>query len=154
MEERFEIDAKIIHGISVAGFIIKSVDGKKQKLSTDDVIKLARSGKINKAKALLNTVTGKYVIKIDGGLSSIPSIRNTGNQTLVIEERIVDDNNNCIGYKIKDNNGKISRVSISKTWKLAESGKIYGIKAIIKNSHKILVSQGDKKLSDIKCVKN
>lgn len=154
MEEKFDIEAKIIQGISIAGFIIKSADGKRQKLSTDDVIKLARSGKINKAKALLNTVTGKYVIKIDGGLSPIPSIRNTGNQNLTIEERIVDDNNNCIGYKVKDSNGKVSRVSISKTWKLAESDKIDGIKAIIKNSHKILVSKGDKKLSDIKCVKN
>lgn len=154
MEEKFDIKAKIIQGITIAGYIIASADGKKQKLSADDVIKLARSGKINKARTLLNAATGKYIIKIDGGLSSIPSIRNTGNQKLTIEEQIVDENNNCIGYKIKDNNGKISRVSISKTWRLAESDKINGFKAVIKNSHKVLVCTEEQKLSDIKCVKN
>ena len=103
--DNYRIDKKVVNGIEVDGFVLKNKNGTNQLISLDDAIKLARSGKIENAHAVLNTETAKYEISIDGGLSKLETIRNANDTHIELTCRIIDSNGNCIGYKTHGGNG-------------------------------------------------
>ncbi len=135
----YKIDKKVVNGIEVDGFVLKNKNGTNQLISLDDAIKLARSGKIENAHAVLNTETAKYEISIDGGLSKLETIRNANDTHIELTCRIIDSNGNCIGYKAHGGNGNYYQLSIERAWELASNNKIKNVKAMVQKNIKIMI---------------
>lgn len=146
------IGKEIVLGKGINSFLLEDINGNKKKLSLQDTLKLVRSDKVSNAKVVLNTVTSEYMIDIDGGLKSLTNISDKVDKQLSILGRLVK-NDKCIGYKVKDTDGNIYKLSISKVWELADNGNIKGINAKIISNKKCLISTEDVKLIDIPILK-
>lgn len=136
----FKITEKVINGFKLDGFILEDDTGKRQPVSIDTVTKLARAGKILDAEAILDSDTGEYILHIEQKLGDIGTVRNVAGRELYLTARILDENDNCIGYKAKDHDGKDYKLSINKAWRLAINNSIHGVKAEIVNGYKIIIS--------------
>lgn len=145
---RWEIIKKEISGIEVVAYTIKSEDDSTKRVSIEDATLLARNGMITNASAKLNTVSGRYILDIDDS-NLVEENYNNKEDKLHIVCRLIDNENKCVGYKVKDDNGKSYKLSSSKTWELAEKQTIVGIKAVIKGNKRCLISTEDCVLEDL-----
>lgn len=152
-EAKYKIIAKVISGIEITDFII--TDGTETKAFKLDVVtKLARSGKIENARARLNTVTEQYTLILDDKLEDIPLVESK--KTLKLIGRIIKDDK-CIGYKAVDDIGKSYKLSIEKVWSLSNKGLtdgyIEGVQAKIINNKKVLLSTDECKIYNLPKIK-
>ena len=146
---KYVVKAKIVQGITLTGFSIENQSGETKNLNLDDVINLAKSEQIDNAELLFNPDTSNYILCIDQGLINLPTIRNVKDAKITLLCRIVDNNDNCKGYKASNNAGSTYRLSIHKVWQLAVNNSVAGIKAYIKNGKKILESEEGFELSKL-----
>jgi len=145
----WRITKKEIKGLLVSAIIIENDSGESKRISLEDAITLARNEKIENAVAILDTSSGKYILDVNNGLTSLDTIYHNNGLNLTIICRLIDSNKKCIGYKVKDETGKTYKISLSKAWELALNNSIYGVKARINGKTKCIISTEDFKLSNI-----
>ena len=146
---KYKIVNKSYTGIQIDSYIIENNEGKHRSISVDDTIKLARANRLSNAKAILNYHTGEYILSIDGGLHSIPDKDRSNGLCLSIIARIMDSENNCVGYKVTDGLGKYYKFTPEKVWELAEQGAIPGLEVEMSGRYKILRSSDTVRLIEI-----
>lgn len=139
MISKYTIVEKEFTGLEISGFVIQNEEGKRKLLNKQDTIKLARSDKLSNARALLDTTSGEYILKTDDSLLDIDNTDKGKALKIVLLARLMD-NNRCIGYKAKDNKGKLYKLSIEKVWQLAEQGSIEGVQGKISGTSKLILS--------------
>ena len=152
-----KILSAIYTGIEITGFTIEDKDGNIKEISQQDAISLAKNNLLENATAVYNYMDETYKIKVDNGLSSLKREK-TKLKNIRILARIVNEDE-CIGYKISDNNGKEYKINKSKMWDLAFNSNVDGIEAIIvKNGNsvtKVLRSKdSSKQLVDLPVISN
>jgi len=147
--DKWKIIKKEIKNLSISAIIIENDAHETKRISLEDAITLARNDKLENAKARLNTVYGEYILDVDGGLESLESIYDNKGLNLTIICRMINSDNKCIGYKVKDDTGKTYKLSLNKIWDLASNKSINGIKAVINGDKKCIISTEDYKLSDL-----
>ena len=145
----YTVKSKIVHGVTVDGFVIEDENGETRAKKTADVIKLARSEKISDAEAVLDSSTGVYVLSFNDSLQNLPTVRNTTDNMITILCRIVNSENKCVGYKVSDRHGKLYNLSLGKVWELALNEFVTGVRATVENNRKILRSVEPFRLGDI-----
>lgn len=146
---RFTIVEKVINGYSIEGFILEDEDGKRQPVNVETATKLARAEKIDGAEAILDSDTGSYILHISKKLNDIQTNRNISDRVMTLTARILDADGRCIGYKAKDHTGKDYKLSINKAWKLAVNDSIHGIKAVVLNGYKVMISEDGSSLNNL-----
>lgn len=151
-ETKYKVVAKEFNGIEVSSMIIENEDGKRKKILKQDIIKLARGGKLSNAQSLFDYVNSEYIVAFDDTLLNIETIDRSNGIHLNLSARLIKDDK-CIGYKAVDDKGKSYKLSIEKIWELAEKGSVNNIKAKINGKHKVLVSYGDTQLKDLPIIK-
>ena len=151
--DKFVIKRKVVKGLEIESFILE-LNGKEQKVPVKEAIKLAKSGRILSAEALLDIDNKNYILYVENGTANISSEDTDNNPKLEALGRVINNNNKCIGYKVKDTSGKEYTLSIQKTWELASIGCINGIKAGVTNGIKTLLSTESLRLCDISVINN
>ena len=146
---KYKISNKYIKGVNIEGYTICNKQGNSKFVKTHDVITLALHNRIENAEVILNTESGEYLLDIEKGLSSIDTVNKLNNIMLSLQCRILDENNNCIGYKAKDQTGKGYRLTIQNTWELALGHAIIDVEAVIINGNKCLRSLNNFSLSEL-----
>lgn len=146
--DNWKIIKKELKDLSVSAVVITNETGEEKRVSIKDVVLLARNNKITNAKASLNTISGNYILNVDSGLSSIETVYGKDNQ-LEIMCRMINSDNKCIGYKVKDSNDKVYKLSLSKIWELASKNIIYGIRAGFYGDKKCIVNKDDYKIENV-----
>jgi len=140
MEEQkaiYKITDRYMQGLKIVRFTVeKLADGKSTSASVEDIIKLARLNKVEGISALIDIVNQEYILDYKGNLRNIP-IHKSAELRLVC--RIIDGNQECIGYKASDSSGKTYKLSINKTWELASINCINDVKAKIISNRKALI---------------
>lgn len=135
---KYNVVNKCFDGIKIVGLTIQNDEGKTKFVENSDIIKLARGNKIQDTECILDTDTGKYTIDYKKGLSSLDdTYKSSGTFTPLC--RIISKGK-CMGYKVRDNNGKSYKFSISKIWELAYNHSVVGVKAAIIGETKVLLS--------------
>ena len=81
---------------------------------SEDMIKIALSGKIENASVVLNTENSEYILEVHNGLDSIETITKLNDIMLTLQCRILDKEGVCIGYKAKDESGKSYNLTVNK----------------------------------------
>lgn len=137
--DEYKIQKKVVNGIEIEGFILTNNNGTNQIISLSDTIKLARSGKISNAHAILNTDTAKYELVVDSGLKSLETVRNANDTHIELTCRIINSENKCIGYKAHGGNGNYYQLNTDRAWELASNDKILNVRALIQGKTKILL---------------
>ena len=135
---KYEVVDIHLDGIIVSKFTVKEISSdKRATVSYEDAIKLARNNKLSNAVAVLDILSGKYLLSVDNGINNLPVHKTVD---LTLNSRLLDSSNKCVGYKAKDISGRIFTISIEKTWELASLGCVRGITAKINNGRKVLLS--------------
>lgn len=145
----YKIKNKYIKGVNIEGFTISNDEGNEKFIKSEDMIKIALSGKIENASVVLNTENSEYILEVHNGLDSIETITKLNDIMLTLQCRILDKEGVCIGYKAKDESGKSYNLTVNKTWELALGQAIYGIEALSINGIKVLKSKDGFNLKDI-----
>ena len=147
----YRITGKVVQTIEPSGFIVENSSGKSQALSNEEVIKLARAGKLENAEALMSIASSGFLLHTSEPLVKIPTVRNVKNTKLKIINRIVSkgDNPKCLGYTVVADNGKQYKMTVGKTWVLAVNNSITNIEAFIYKGKKVLRSTEGRNLYDL-----
>ena len=153
-QNQYKIVAKEVKGINIVGVTIENSEGNKKNISISDATKLARSDKITNATAKFDVINSEYVLDVEGGMNNLEYSDRTKGLSLVLLGRLLNDNDECIGYKAQDSKGKTYKLSIAKIWEMTEQGAIKGVKAKICSKGKILESTDDCDLSRLPVFKN
>jgi hypothetical protein len=145
----YSITAKCYDKVDIHGFIVSDKDGNKRVVKKQDAVKLARAGKFENAKTIIDTSVGEYIISIDGRYEGLDTTFKNSSLKLELICRLIDSNGKCIGYKARDNTGKTYNLSIGKTWELACNNNVVGVRAVINNNVKAIVSTEALKLDSL-----
>ena len=148
----YTIKERYINGIETAGYIVEDNEGSTKTLRTSDVLKLALQNSITNAQAILDTSTNNYELLITNNEDILNKRNMITTHKYTLEYRLVNKNNNLIGYVIKDRNGTKYKVDLAKAWKLASENCLDNIEASIINGQKVLKSV-DKENSILKHLK-
>lgn len=143
---KYNIIDKHISGLEITKFTLESIEDKKQaSVSYEDVLKLARVGKLGNAKALLDITSGNYILDCDEQLKDMVIHKGI---ILKLNCRIMS-NNKCVGYKAQDANGKNYKVSINKIWDMAITDAVENVEAKIIDNKKVLVGKNGFRFSSL-----
>lgn len=137
--DKYIILNKCIYKTKVVGMTIEDSGHNKQYLKYSDIVKLVRSNKIVNAKAIKDDSDGTYHVLVTNGYSSIDTIQQPNQEKLHIICRMMESGK-CIGYKVKDDNGKIYKLSINKVWELIVQGMIDDLKTSFISNRKVILS--------------
>lgn len=145
----YTIINKCYDGLNIISMTIKTEQGETKLVKYEDIIKLARAEKISNAKAILDTGQNRYILCLDGSIKDIETIYKNNSMHLEILCRLIDNKGKCIGYKVRDNKGKLYKLSIQKTWELAVNNTIEGVKGRIISNHKVIISNDEQLLKNL-----
>lgn len=127
-------------------------EGNTEYLSRDRVIELASAGEIEGVHTVTD-IDGKIKLLVDKGLSSLDTCVNENRHRMKIIGRMVNSDKRCIGYVVVGDNKKEYRLSIGKVWEMTLNHNIDGVKAVIKNDRKYLLSIDTGFLSNLPKIK-
>ena len=145
--DKWRIIKKELKDLSISAIIVTN-NTEEKRITMEEAIMMARNDKIENATAILNTASSKYVLSVEGGLKNIETVYGKENHLEIIC-RLLNSDNKCIGYKVKDSEGKVYKLSLAKVWELALKDNIVGIRAVLNNNRRCIISKDDYKLSDI-----
>lgn len=145
--EQYKITKRIMIGVEQIGFTILDNKNKERQLKEEDIIEMCKRNLISNASIILDSETCRYEVIVHDDIELMIK-KNKSIETTVVT-RIIDDNNNCVGYIAKDKNGNTHKLNKNTLWKLAYNGSVKNIKAEINNKNKLIFSTGDVKLSNL-----
>lgn len=119
-------------------------DGEHTKMVvTKDILKIIKKGEVENTQIIDGTVC------FIGGMQDIEIVTQYSNKQFTLLNRLVNEDNKCIGYKVKDGNGRVLRVSLNKAWELAKLQALTDVDAKIISGIKSLIGVGDLRLSEV-----
>lgn len=154
MENKFKIIKKLIDGIENIGFVIIDNENNEKIIKYEDAVRLCKSGLIDNADIVLDYNSCEYIIELKDIVENTYKIK-TDNKFNIVGRIIdtIDNEDICIGYIVKDINGKAHKIEISKAWRLACNNSINNVKAYIINNKKVIESVEDFDLSRVPCIR-
>ena len=142
---KYRIIKKQTDGIEIKRFIVEYIAEKKQAaINPDELINLVKAKKVESVDAYWDADNSQYILNFNGTLSSIEEYR-SGNFEL--QCRIIGKDGKCIGYKARNESGKVFKITTAKAWDLANKGCIVGIAGKIISNKKCLIGDDEHKLS-------
>lgn len=149
----YSLIGKCYKDLDICEFKVKHEDNDNTEyLSRDRVIELASAGEI-KGVHTVTDIDGKIELLVDKGLSSLDTCVNEDRHKMKIIGRMVNSDERCIGYVVVGDNKKEYRLSIGKVWEMTINHNIDGVKAVIKNDRKYLLSIDTGFLSNLPKIK-
>ena len=134
----YSLIGKCYKDLDICEFKVKHEDNTEY-LSRDRVIELASAGEIEGVHTVTD-IDGKIELLVDKGLSSLETCVNENKHKMKIIGRMVNSEDKCIGYVVVGDNKKEYRLSIGKVWEMTLNHSIEGVRAVIKNDKKYLLS--------------
>lgn len=136
-----KIIARYIEGMEVTGFVVKDIgeSGEETKLIRySDAVIMTRRGKIENAEAIMDDDIGEYKIFVKDEVEAVVSDRK---EKFRPAGRIVDKvTHRCLAYSLIEPDGGNQRVTAAKMWDMASRGMIDGVKGVIFNGKRTLLS--------------
>lgn len=130
-----KIITKCFSGIEVIAFIVEYANGVRKTLKKEDVIKLAKIGKVENAEVIFDADDNKFRLLLNADeIGSIDLI--ASRSQFKFKSRIKKDD--TIGIKVEDKSQNEYTITLSKAWELALYSSIDSIKAQIINGKKYI----------------
>lgn len=153
MSDKFTITAKVMEDLKTVGYMLKDKYDAISFCGYNNIKRYIKNGDVSNARLILDASTAQYLIDLDS-TENIPIVRNPMNDTYTIVNRIVDANNVCMGYSIKNASNEVKRVKIKTLWKLAMNNQVKDVKAYIYEDKLVLQGINGFKISDIERIKS
>ena len=130
----YKVTKIVFNGATIIGYGLADEEKDESKTVTVAEIKeMIHNNVIGNASLIQD------VVCIDD-MNSIESVFNAGSdKVFTVESKIVNSQNTCVGYEVKNKIGKIFKISLQKAWELALRGSLYGFKAVRSNGVKMIV---------------
>lgn len=138
----YTVSKVILDKLEIKGYEIKS-NAVSKLVSLHEIIKMAEKGDVENISVIDGTVCFKH------GMQGIDWVTQYNNKHFTILSRLVNKDNICIGYKVKDENGKVLKISLNKAWELAILHTITNVEANVISGIKSIVGVGDLRLSEL-----
>lgn len=157
---RYRIIKKFVKGIEIIGYVVTKTtiqDGiestQEEILKTSDLISLCHKGLVENASLVLDSDIGEYDLYIED-FENIESMISKPKQKdlLLVGKQLVtneDGAKQCIGYIVKDSNGRQQKINSINAWKYAKSNCIDNVKAVIVGNKKALISINEQSIDKL-----
>lgn len=157
---KYKIIKKFVKGIEIVGYVViktTNQDGvettQEEILKTSDIINLCHRKLVENAELVLDSDTGEYDLYIEDfeNIESFVSKPKQKDLILVGKQLITDENDKkqCVGYIVRDINGRQQKINSINAWKYAKNNCINNAKATIIGDKKVLISIGENSLDKI-----
>lgn len=142
--DKYVVTGKCIDGLNLVGFLVKRGDKPEKLISYADTVTFAKQGKVSNAEAILDTVDSEYKVVIKDGLEQLKTVYKQGQNKVVPVSRMVSaEKKQCVGYTVRDNQDNTYKMTADKFWSLASVGEVDGVKGIISDGRKVLISENN-----------
>lgn len=158
---KYRIIKKFVKGIEIVGYVVVkktlqddgSILEQEEILKTSDILSLCNRKLVENAELILDSDTAEYDIYIEDfeTLETVVSKPKQKDLNLVGKQIITneDGKKQCIGYIVKDSNGRQQKINSLNAWKYAKNNCINNVRATIINNKKALISVGEQPLDKL-----
>lgn len=140
MEKGIVLKGLIVECGIVNGFLVEAHNnGKVSQRRVSKVMLMDLISKGIEAKGV--SIFERQLVVEPDLYKSLPRVKDS----LEIVDNIKSDNGDTIGYTMQTADGKTLRISITEAWKLAASGCVNDVKAVVgkENRHKYVVRKAE-----------